>query len=203
MNLCHSWICRSDSWRKALERRIPWVLDGVDVGPELLEVGPGPGLTTEALLARFERLTAIEIDPVAADRLRSRLRTANVEVISGDAASMPIPDQRFSGVVMFTMLHHVHSPELQDQVLREVWRVLKPGGAFAGSDSLTSTLMKLIHIGDTLVPVNPDTFGSRLEAAGFQVLRVEKNGRSFRFHAQRPGNQTPGRPTPPTGAIVA
>jgi hypothetical protein len=46
--------------------------------------------------------------------------------------------------------------------------------------------MRLIHIGDTLVPVDPDTFGVRLEAAGFQVLEVEKNSQAFRFHARRP-----------------
>ena len=84
------------------------------------------------------------------------------------------------------MLHHVPSQELQDQLLREVWRVIEPGGVFVGSDSIQSLLMRLIHIGDTLVPVDPDTFGVRLEAAGFQVLEVEKNSSVFRFRARRP-----------------
>ena len=78
------------------------------------------------------------------------------------------------------------SPELQDQLLREVWRVIEPGGVFVGSDSIQSLFMRLIHIGDTLVPVDPNTFGVRLEAAGFQVLEVEKNSGAFRFCACRP-----------------
>jgi predicted methyltransferase len=84
------------------------------------------------------------------------------------------------------MLHHVPSPELQDRLFRQVWRVLKPGGVFVGSDSLQSWLMRVVHIRDTLVPVDPDTVGTRLEAAGFQVLGVEKSTNAFRFHAQRP-----------------
>jgi ubiquinone/menaquinone biosynthesis C-methylase UbiE len=186
MNICHSWICRSNHWRKTLEQRIPWVLAEADLGAEPLEIGPGPGLTTEALSHRFARLTALEIDPAASDALRARLRNINVEVVTGDAASMPFPDQRFSGAVMFTMLHHVPSPELQDQVLREVWRVLKPGGIFVGSDSMRSLLMRVIHIGDTYVPVDPGGLSDRLAAAGFEVCAVERETHSFRFHARRP-----------------
>ena len=55
-----------------------------------------------------------------------------------------------------------------------------------GSDSLQSWLMRVIHIGDTLVPVNPDTVGARLEAAGFEVVEVDRNDAAFRFHARRP-----------------
>lgn len=152
----------------------------------MLELGPGPGLTTDLLRQTAGHLTAIEIDPKLAASLDSRLRGRNVRVIAGDATAMPFADSQFSGVVSFTMLHHVPSPELQDELFRQVWRVLKPGGVFVGSDSLQSWLMKVIHIRDTLVPIDPDTVASRLEAAGFQVLEVEKNSHALRFHAKRP-----------------
>jgi SAM-dependent methyltransferase len=164
---------------------VPWVVSGADLGQNVLELGPGPGLTTDLLRLKLERLTAIEVDPGLAASLRSRLSGSNVEVIAGDATTMPFADGQFSGAVSLTMLHHVPSPELQDQLLREVWRVIAPGGVFVGSDS-TPSFMRLIHIGDTLVPVVPDTFGVRLEAAGFQVLEVEKNSGAFRFRARRP-----------------
>jgi hypothetical protein len=57
---------------------------------------------------------------------------------------------------------------------------------FIGSDSLQSLFMRVIHIGDTLVLVDPDTFGARLEAAGFEVLALKKRADAFRFCARRP-----------------
>jgi len=51
------------------------------------------------------------------------------------------------------MLHHVASPALQDRLFAEVYRVLRPGGAFAGIDSMRSVLMRIFHIRDTMVLV--------------------------------------------------
>jgi SAM-dependent methyltransferase len=158
----------------------------VDLGQNVLELGPGPGLTTDLLRPKVRRLTAVEVDPKLAESLSTRLGNSNVAVVTGDATALPFPDGQFSGGVSFTMLHHLPSAELQDRLLRELWRVLEPGGVFVGSDSLQSLFMRLIHIGDTLVPVDPDTVGARLEAAGFEVLEVEKNAEAFRFHARRP-----------------
>ena len=186
MNRLHHWLCQSARWRKRIRERVPWVLSGANLGENVLELGPGPGLTTDLLGPMVPRLTAIEIDPELARSLRSRLRNTNVAVVTGDATAMPFEDACFSGCVSFTMLHHVPSFELQNRLLREVWRVLKPGGVFAGSDSMQGLLMRVIHIGDTLVPVDPDTVGTRLQAAGFYVLNIERNSQAFRFSAQRP-----------------
>jgi len=186
VNRLHHWLCDSARWRETIEQRVPWALAGVELGQNVLELGPGPGLATDLLRPTLRRLTAIEVDPKLAQSLSSRLRDSNVAVVTGDATAMPLSDAQFSGVVSFTMLHHVPSSELQDRLFREVWRVLEPGGVFVASDSVQSFLMRLIHMGDTLVPVDPDTVSARLEAAGFEVLKVEKNSRAFRFHARRP-----------------
>lgn len=185
MNWLHQRLCRSDYWRKTLQQRLTCILSEADLGPNVLEIGPGPGLSTDLLQRSTVHLTAMEIDPKLANSLRSRLRGSNVRVITGDATNMAFSDRQFSGVVSLTMLHHVPSIELQDRVLREVWRVLQPGGVFVGSDSRQSPLMRLIHIGDTLVPVDPDTFASRLERAGFEVSEIVKGPDAFRFHARR------------------
>jgi ubiquinone/menaquinone biosynthesis C-methylase UbiE len=162
------------------------VIGDMDLGSNVLEIGPGPGLTTELLRSLVPRLTALEIDASLAGSLRSRLKGSNVQVIEGDATEMPFGDSEFSGVISFTMLHHVPSQELQNKLLAEVLRVLRPGGFFVGSDSLQSWFMRIIHIGDTLVPVSPDTFGARLKSAGFEVLEVQKTSQAFRFRAWRP-----------------
>jgi SAM-dependent methyltransferase len=186
LNQLHHWLCRSARWERTLEQRVPWVLSSAKLGPHVLEAGPGPGLTTDRLRSAFPRLTAIEADQGLAQLLRARLGETNVEVVHGDATSMPFADAEFSGCAAFTMLHHVPSPALQDRLLREVWRVLKPGGAFVGCDSLQSLSMRVLHLGDTFVPICPDTFGARLEDAGFNVIELEKGSGAFRFFAMKP-----------------
>ena len=66
------------------------------------------------------------------------------------------------------------------------WRVLRPGGIFAGMDSTLSLGFRLLHLGDTLVTVDPDTFGARLEAAGFDPVVVTKRPNRFCFRSQAP-----------------
>jgi SAM-dependent methyltransferase len=191
MNRIHHWLCRSARWQRFLEQTVlPWVLNEVHLGQEVLEVGPGPGLTTDLLRRRVEHLTAIEIDASLAESLASRLRGSNVTVIRGDGTQMPFVGARFTGAVSLTMLHHVPSRELQDKLIQEVCRVLKPGGVFAGMDARQSFGMRLLHIYDTLVPVNPDTFPSRLETVGFRDVRIDANSYAFRFRARRPRNDT-------------
>jgi SAM-dependent methyltransferase len=186
MNRLHHWICNSGRWRNTLGQRVPWVLEGTELGDDVPEVGLGPGLTSDLLRVRVHRLTAIEADSGLAEALRVRLCGSNVEVITGNAASMPFPDAAFSGCAAFTMLHHVPSPALQDAILREIRRVLRPGGELAGSDSLASASMRVIHLGDTFVPIDPDTFPERLRAGGFEAIRVERASGFFRFSARRP-----------------
>ena len=185
MNTFHRWYCRSATWRRTVrERLLPWVLDGVDLGADVLEVGPGPGLTTDVLAERMDKLTCVEVDPALAASL-ARRAGPHVEVVEADATELPFPDARFSGAVSCTMLHHVPSPQLQDRLLSEVARVLAPGAWLVGSDSLTSTLFRLAHWGDTMVLVDPDSLADRLERAGFRDVRVDRVDRAFRFQARR------------------
>ena len=187
MNRVHRWFCRSSFWKEALHKAIvPWALKGVDLGENVLEVGPGPGLTTDILRPRFDRMTAIEIDPKLASVLSTRLQGSNVRVVEGDATRMPFADQSFSGAVSFTMLHHVPSPELQDRLLAEVYRVLRQGATFVGTDSRWSASFQLFHLFDTMVVVDPNHFGKRLEAVGFTDVNVDLAKRAFRFRAKRP-----------------
>lgn len=148
----------------------------------MLEIGPGPGLTTELLKARAPRITAVEIDPALAGTLRARL--PDVDVINADATELPLPNGRFSAAVSFTMLHHVPSTALQDRLLAEVRRVLRPGGVFYGSDSRSSALFRLAHLFDTMVLVEPDSFAERLARAGFTDANVDAVPRAFRFRAR-------------------
>jgi SAM-dependent methyltransferase len=166
---------------------LPWGLDGVELGGEVLEIGPGFGATTRVLVRRPIQLSVVEIDERYCRRLRSEFG-GTVDVRKGDASELPFGDESFSSAVCFTMLHHIPSAELQDRTFFEVARVLRPGGVFAGTDSVGSgPLFKLIHIGDTLNLLDPDRLPSRLTAAGFDSVSVDRTDKSIRFRASRAG----------------
>lgn len=185
MNTIHRLLCRSGLWRRVLEEKMmPWVLDGEDMGTDLLEIGPGPGLTTDILRRRVPRLTAIEIDSRLAASLAARL-DGGARVVRGDATAMPFRAGSFSAVISLTMLHHVPSVELQDKLFAEAWRVLRRGGRFVASDSRKSFTMTLLHAGGTMVLVDPETVGGRLERAGFREVRVECREHAFKVGAVR------------------
>lgn len=192
MNWAHAVVCSSGWWQRTVERELlPWGLAGVDLGDDVLEIGPGFGATTRVLARRPGSLTVLELSESYCRRLRRKLAD-DVEIVQADATAMPFADARFSGVVCFTMLHHVPSPELQDRLLTEVARVLRAGGVFAGTDSLgTGRAFKLLHLRDTLVPVAPDGLPARLEGAGFSEPRIDAGRRSFRFRASRRADATP------------
>jgi SAM-dependent methyltransferase len=187
MNYLHRRLCRSERWKQTVEKyAMPWTLENVRLGDNVLEVGPGPGVTTDLLRAHVAHLTCVEIDRAMADSLARRTAGGNVTVLCEDATAMSLPSASFDAAVSFTMLHHVQSPALQDRLLDEVARVLRPGGMFAGSDSIYSPFLRVLHIFDTMVLVDPHTFPSRLEAAGFVDVSVDTNPYALRFRATKP-----------------
>ena len=106
-------------------------------------------------------------------------------MVVGTGSRWPFPDGRFDTVVTTTALHHVTSRALQDQLLAEAHRVLRPGGCLTGSGSRTGPVFGLAHLGDVLTVVDPDTFRQRLAAAGFRDPVVSLARGFFTFRAWR------------------
>jgi ubiquinone/menaquinone biosynthesis C-methylase UbiE len=169
--------CGSDEWRGVVRDSIlPWALGDVDLGDDVLEVGPGYGATTDVLAESVPKLTAVEIDAELATMLRERFAdNDSVTIVEGDATALNVPDGRFSGAASFTMLHHVPTAALQDRLFAEVARVLRAGGVFVLGDSLASDELEAHHQGDTYNPVDPAGLAERLKAAGFAQAEVKTN----------------------------
>ncbi|MGA9490049.1 MAG: class I SAM-dependent methyltransferase [Mycobacterium sp.] len=185
MNLLHRRRCSSAAWADMVrDDLLPWALTDVELGERTLELGPGYGATLRALLDRAGTVTAVEVDKAMAERLQERYGE-RARVIHGDGANTGLPDNHFSSVVCFTMLHHVPTVGLQDQLFAEAFRVLTPGGVFAGSDRLPSLPFRLIHLGDTYNPVRAADLRTRLGQAGFSDIRIDVAGVRLRWRATK------------------
>jgi SAM-dependent methyltransferase len=190
VNQQHLDFLATDEWRQTLEdRAFPFAfgpLGAEALGDDVLEIGPGPGMTTDLLRARVTHLTSIELDGDLAAQLRERLAGTNVDVVDGDATAMPFEDGRFSGAVTFTMLHHVPTVELQDAMFRETLRVLRPGGVLVANDSVGREELAAFHVDDTYNPVDPDTLEGRLSAMGYVDIDIATNPYAWACRARRP-----------------
>jgi SAM-dependent methyltransferase len=187
MNPTHIQFLSSPDWARMLETELlPWVEAAGDLGDDVLEVGPGPGLTTDLLRQRVGTVTAIEIDPSLGEPLRSRLAGSNVEVIVGDATQAGLPGGRFSAAACFSVLHHMPSAAHQDRLFAEVHRVLRPGGMFVGQESVDSEMIRAGHEGDTFIPVDPEALAERLSRVGFGPTTTDVLGYHFRFISRKP-----------------
>ena len=173
MNDAHKEFCASEDWRRVVHGMIlPVALREVELGDDALEIGPGPGFTTDILRTKTARLTAVELDEGLAARLAGRLDGENVDVVVGDAAALEFPDDRFTRAASFHMLHHIAPATAQDRVFAELARVLVPGGVLVAADGVYSEGSAVFHENDTYNPIDPDDLAARLGRAGFAQVDV-------------------------------
>jgi SAM-dependent methyltransferase len=191
MNENHTQLCPSPEWAQHIQDDVlPSLVSIASLGESMLELGPGPGAATRWLHERVRRLVAVEADDSAARLLAERFAGTNVEVVTGDAAELDFAADTFDSVGSFTMLHHVPTFAAQQLLLHEAFRVLKPGGAFLGSDSLPSNDLHHFHSGDDYNPVDPGSFLTRLLGVGFTQLTIMVDG-DLRFVARKPDPSSP------------
>lgn len=186
MNCFHRWICRSGYWRRRLEEEVlPWALEDLDLGENILEIGPGYSAATEILSPREGHLTCVELDMALARSLTRRPTSRNIRVVQAETLHLPFAESAFSAVLCFNVLRRLPSLAHQDRLMAEVARVLRGAGTFAGTDSYAGFLFRTIHIRDTFTPIDPRTLKQRLLATRFEAASVENGAREFRFRAWR------------------
>lgn len=186
MNENHTKLCPSPEWAEHIQNDVlPSLAVIANFGDDMVELGPGPGAATEWLYRRVRRLVAVETDENAAKLLSKRYAGTNVEVVTGDATELDLPSNSFDSVGSFTMLHHIPTFAGQQNLLRESFRVLKPGGVFVGSDSLASNDLHHFHEGDDYNPVDAAGLVVRLQSVGFPQITIVIDG-DVRFVARKP-----------------
>lgn len=173
MNEQHAQVCSSPEWAEYLQNEVlAAVIGDRSLGEEMIEVGPGPGASTDWLRHRVRRLVAVELEPEAVRRLAERFANTNVEVVNQDATRLNFPEDSFDCAGSFTMLHHLPTTVDQNRLLAELLRVLRPGGVLVGSDSVHSVELHAFHEGDVYNPVDPGTLLTRLQTLGYERITV-------------------------------
>jgi SAM-dependent methyltransferase len=175
VNHAHLEFCSSPEWRQIVEEMVlPAALRDLELGDDVIEIGPGPGFTTDVLRARVAHLTAVELDPELAGALARRLAGTNVDVVLGDATALELSSDRFTGATSFNMLHHVPTDDAQDRAFAELGRVLQAGGLLVAADGAPDEGLRAFHEGDTYNPIDPDQLEERLSRAGFTEIEVQR-----------------------------
>ena len=186
MNLCHRVFCSSHRYFGSVEDTLlPWALADVDLGDNVLEIGPGYGANIRVLIDRAPHYTAVEIDQTMAERLHDTYGD-RARIIRGDGTETGLPSGEFSAVVCFTMLHHIPTAGLQDRLFAEAFRVLRSGGVFAGSDSASSIAVPSPAFPRYLQSGSPEDLPNRLRANGFSDVQVDTGRGSLRWRAVKP-----------------
>lgn len=186
MNENHSTLCSSPEWAEFIcDEVLTPLAERVDLGEELLELGPGYGAATRWLRGRVSRLTALELDRDLAKKLADEFDGTNVTVEVGDCTSVEFPDASFDSVATFTMLHHLPSAAQQYATLGEAFRLLRPGGTLIGSDSLASPDLHLFHDDDMYNPIDPARLLVFLQAIGYDRITLSIDG-GMMFAAHKP-----------------
>lgn len=154
---------------------IPGLLRGVVLprGPRCLDIATGLGWAAAGLVKRepFARIVALDYDGTVLPETREYLAAhgagPNTALCRADAKHLPFPDSTFDLVVCLYGLHHFRG---YLGALREIARVLKPGGTFALIDPIRKPGKPAGGHHGTEVPTQEE-LADMLAQAGFEVVR--------------------------------
>jgi arsenite methyltransferase len=161
----------------------PTALAKLNPGEIVLDLGSGGGIDV-LLSAKRVGATgkAYGLDMTdemlaLANENKRRAGVANVEFLKGEIENIPLPDSSVDVIISNCVINLSAD---KDRVLREAFRVLKPGGRFAVSDVVTRGEMLpeirqsvLAWVGCIAGALEENDYRDKLTAAGFEQIEVE------------------------------
>src|SRR5438445_7951508 len=161
----------------------PTALAKLNPGEVVLDLGSGGGIDV-LLSARRVGPTgkAYGLDMTdemlaLANENKRKAGADNVEFLKGEIEHIPLPDNSVDVIISNCVINLSAD---KDRVLREAFRVLKPGGRLAVSDVVTKGQIKeairqniLLWVGCVAGALGDDEYRSKLSAAGFEQIDIE------------------------------
>ncbi len=111
-------------------------VSGADGGMTVADVGTGTGFVAAGIAPRVGRVLAVDNSLAMLDVARrnlAELGIPNVELLEGDVAALPLEDASVDAAFANMVLHHAEDPAA---MLREMARVVRPGGVVAVTDEV-------------------------------------------------------------------
>ncbi len=185
------WDGGARTQREASEALIDELTGRIKIkGGRILDVACGPGATTRHLMRSYEPANIAAINISEAQLEAARSRAPGCTFLRMDAARLAFPDAHFDAVMCVEAAFHFNT---RGAFLREVLRVLKPGGSIVLTDMLFRSFMKPIGDFGQVPRANfvPDiaSYRAEFEAAGFESVDVldatEACLRGFERHLAR------------------
>ncbi len=144
-------------------------------GHRVLDIGCGTGNLVVLIKRLHPDVDVIGLDPDPKALARAKRKTERAGVTArldqGFSDSLPYPDLSFDRVFSTFMFHHLPRSQ-REPTLREVRRVLKPGGSFqlldfAGPHSASGLLARVLHSSPRLKDNTDDRILTLMRQAGF------------------------------------
>jgi len=126
-----------------------WTLDKLQLKPDdiLLEIGCGGGVLLNMALETVKHAKAIDHSSdmvrLAREKNQEAISEGRVEIVQGNAESLPWDDNSFTCATANQMFFFIDKPRI---VLKEFYRVLKPGGRLVITSTEDSILPKLLFV---------------------------------------------------------
>ena len=180
-----SLVARVMAWETARENDAALELLELQPAERVLEIGFGHGRTIAKATARVPNGFVAGIDPsarmveMARRHNRTLIAAGRVELRQGDVGKLPYPDGHFDKVLSVHTLYFWAQPA---ESLREIARVMKPGGRFVlGFRSKDDEQVRNRFPPSTHTLYTADEVGGLLAQAGFEQVRIVER----RFSARR------------------
>ena len=103
----------------------------IDSTTKILDLCCGSGQATKFLVQYSDNVTGLDASPLSLKRAQNNVPQA--KYVEAFAEEMPFPDNQFDLVHTSVAMHEMQPEQLQ-KIIKEVYRVLKPGGLFAVVD---------------------------------------------------------------------